>query len=448
MEMKKFFLLSLAATLAAGTAAAQEEYVPGGVQTFRDGTDLEVVWTSLAASGQGGCRVGTGANDKFYLNDYATGVVKVYNKDGFVKDIKVADFIWVSNNADNAGHIVVRADKEAWPGSTSYPGAGDPRATAFYVIDSKTDEVISPQLSNATSLRPAGRGDAFGHINYDVTKGYWTIYHTFETQIGEILFNGTESCLGSTNFPIVIGDEFKGTNAAKGQTLGTAQAFGRYDEEWDQYLDLAVFANNYIGLTGTAGGYGCGIRHYSCTKGTDKYGDVQFTWNPEQEYFITPDHSSINGFMVFELAGTRYVIYSAGEGGGANAADAFAISEVKYADSPLSADGQREEVLVARLYPATNDAGAIKYTTKSNYMSFNIEPVEGEENSVYIYSFSQQGPMIKTKFTVDKSGVEDVIVKDEKAPVEYYNMQGIRVANPENGIFIRRQGDKATKVAL
>lgn len=31
-------------------------------------------------------------------------------------------------------------------------------------------------------------------------------------------------------------------------------------------------------------------------------------------------------------------------------------------------------------------------------------------------------------------------------PVEYYNLQGIRVANPSNGIFIRRQGVKSEKV--
>lgn len=40
------------------------------------------------------------------------------------------------------------------------------------------------------------------------------------------------------------------------------------------------------------------------------------------------------------------------------------------------------------------------------------------------------------------------IEADESAPVEYYNLQGVRVANPENGIFIRRQGSKATKVLV
>ncbi len=46
------------------------------------------------------------------------------------------------------------------------------------------------------------------------------------------------------------------------------------------------------------------------------------------------------------------------------------------------------------------------------------------------------------------AGVSDLVVEDENAPVEYYNLQGIRVANPENGIFVRRQGNKVEKVVL
>ena len=37
---------------------------------------------------------------------------------------------------------------------------------------------------------------------------------------------------------------------------------------------------------------------------------------------------------------------------------------------------------------------------------------------------------------------------DANAPVEYYNLQGVRVNNAENGIFIRKQGNKTIKVIL
>lgn len=40
------------------------------------------------------------------------------------------------------------------------------------------------------------------------------------------------------------------------------------------------------------------------------------------------------------------------------------------------------------------------------------------------------------------------IEADENAPVEYFNLQGVRVANPGNGLYIRRQGSKVSKVIL
>ncbi len=43
------------------------------------------------------------------------------------------------------------------------------------------------------------------------------------------------------------------------------------------------------------------------------------------------------------------------------------------------------------------------------------------------------------------TGIENVTV-DAAAEVEYFNLQGIRVANPENGVFIRRQGNDVKKV--
>lgn len=47
-----------------------------------------------------------------------------------------------------------------------------------------------------------------------------------------------------------------------------------------------------------------------------------------------------------------------------------------------------------------------------------------------------------------QTGVDSITVDDENVPVEYYNLQGIRVENPANGIFIRRCGTTVTKVAL
>ncbi len=42
----------------------------------------------------------------------------------------------------------------------------------------------------------------------------------------------------------------------------------------------------------------------------------------------------------------------------------------------------------------------------------------------------------------------ETVNSEINAPVEYYNLQGVKVANPSNGIFIKKQGSKATKVIL
>ena len=46
------------------------------------------------------------------------------------------------------------------------------------------------------------------------------------------------------------------------------------------------------------------------------------------------------------------------------------------------------------------------------------------------------------------NAIDNITVEGVDAPVEYYNLQGIRVANPESGLYIRRQGKKAVKVIL
>lgn len=52
--------------------------------------------------------------------------------------------------------------------------------------------------------------------------------------------------------------------------------------------------------------------------------------------------------------------------------------------------------------------------------------------------------------TIVKAGTTTAITKieAEAAGIEYYNLQGIRVENPSTGLYIRRQGEKASKVYI
>ncbi len=56
---------------------------------------------------------------------------------------------------------------------------------------------------------------------------------------------------------------------------------------------------------------------------------------------------------------------------------------------------------------------------------------------------------IKNVQIKDKSVVVvESLVDQNDAPAVYYNLQGVRVANPENGLYIKVQGNKSTKVVI
>ena len=101
--------------------------------------------------------------------------------------------------------------------------------------------------------------------------------------------------------------------------------------------------------------------------------------------------------------------------------------------------------------------------------TFEIIPQEGAEGILtYIYKDltvvctpynGQMAPLVDGGFIYgfqilyvgdifDPTGIHDVqLDKNTNAPVEYYNLQGIRVSEPtKGGIYIRRQGNVSTKI--
>lgn len=70
----------------------------------------------------------------------------------------------------------------------------------------------------------------------------------------------------------------------------------------------------------------------------------------------------------------------------------------------------------------------------------NIAPAVEEEGNEYNY------PVLYVQKKADS--VEGIAIDNTNAPVEYFNLQGVRVANPENGLYIRRQGTEVRKVLV
>lgn len=121
--------------------------------------------------------------------------------------------------------------------------------------------------------------------------------------------------------------------------------------------------------------------------------------------------------------------------------------------------------LSAQAPDGTNASGSRVYELVSTYsVSGGETTIDVPDWNAFFYQFGVGEsyyfyPMIDTTIVLDfdldeaaNAGVETIAadaVVDANAPVEYFNLQGIRVANPEAGqLLIKRQGNKASKVVI
>ena len=93
--------------------------------------------------------------------------------------------------------------------------------------------------------------------------------------------------------------------------------------------------------------------------------------------------------------------------------------------------------------------GRVK-ATNGNAMKIATKEATDNVSGDYTFTAADQQPKLFITYSKKEggnTGVDDVTVNDENAPVEYYNLQGVRVENPAPGqLYIKRQGSKATKV--
>lgn len=76
----------------------------------------------------------------------------------------------------------------------------------------------------------------------------------------------------------------------------------------------------------------------------------------------------------------------------------------------------------------------------------DIAAINGK--SEFVINGDSSAGVLSVYIPGEESGIEAIEAADSDAPVEYFNLQGIRVENPENGIFVRRQGGKVSKVVI
>ena len=139
------------------------------------------------------------------------------------------------------------------------------------------------------------------------------------------------------------------------------------------------------------------------------------------------ESNKLAGLDYFELNDVPYIVVPAG----ADALDGFAV-----------VDRKSNEVVATH---TSELKSGVANTGLSNALS--VEKVSDTKVRIYQYFPNQFAAQYTFEVPEVSTAIESVAV-DANAPVEYYNLQGVKVANPENGLFIKKQGNKATKVIL
>lgn len=91
------------------------------------------------------------------------------------------------------------------------------------------------------------------------------------------------------------------------------------------------------------------------------------------------------------------------------------------------------------------------FSNSSSHAEVTYDPTYGYPLEVTVESRrdNETLPTCRNVYSdyAEYSSVESIIA-DDNAPVEYFNLQGMRVENPTSGIYIRRQGSDVKKVLV
>ena len=382
--MKKLLLLSASALLSFSAMAQVTE------------PTLKMAWEQKVELTASETRYGIGTQDFVFTVDKAAKKLVAINKAGVVSQIQVANdnFTGTAISCDDQGNLLV---------SAGFPGVGSSKN--WSVVDN-----VSGAVANFALEGVSGRLDQVGRVAGDMLSAeggyvFLTPSNDANTEVDESaqiyavkIYKDGETVKAEVKASSALGE-----NMATSCIAQPAMSASEISEAWATSIDECFYWRNSSNRS------------------------IKYFADSEVESIASPVSTGgrSQGFDVFELQGTTYAIFP-------NGADWTTLFCIK--------DANKNEV-VAEYAPAT-----VPYSS-ANQMSINAEIVSETKANIYVYGCG--GFAAKYTFEVPSvaTAIESVAV-DANAPVEYYNLQGVKVANPENGLFIKKQGNKATKVIL
>lgn len=367
-------------------------------------------WYKTYTTDRNNSRFGAGFDGKVYFNvknPEGPGKVMTIDKDGNVEEYATVEGLGTGIAIDDAGNVLV---------NTGFPGAVSGSNFVIISAEDKTQTALNLDINADNAGLAAARVDQLGRVAGNLLSedgAFFFITMNGASTVTTIFVQNGQQAMGDLSYlmsePAIVGMN----------TSACAQPLFDFD--------------TLVGMGDDARKSGFAVRNRSNQK-------IYYHDGSEWLTFGAPatKTSGTEGFDVFTIGDKSYSINPVVMT--KNHENAFEIADE---------DGNT-------IFNSVNDGGVpvVCETGGQSFGSYNARPVyneAGEVEKVEIYQWygANNNNCLAAMFTVSKTqGVNDVIAADAEVAPVYYNLQGVRVANPANGLYIKVAGEKASKVLV
>lgn len=361
-------------------------------------------------------RFGVGKDGKIIVNNHMENALMAWDGKQLTKYFElpaVTTDKWngTALSTDDAGNLILNFNFTDATGSV----------TKWAVLD-KDNKLTEVTLSTPLSeLNLNGRLDIISHIVGDVTSekggiGYSTIKGTDHLVMFHFKGDGTKvtSLTAKASSVVPNLEVLYSTNGIQTEVYQAACKYLTIDE----ILASSTPENEFYLAVGCSGG-----KAPSFNEG------ILANFNGTEYAPLTIGNVGYGSTATMMLGGEKYIIRNYSENPGGSNVMTFGIYDM---NQNLVASWTNCELI--------DGFGS---------ETFTVEAVDANTANIYVYVAIGQvggkgayGGMFTV--TTGDAGFADII-NDNDAPAVYYNLQGVRVSNPDNGIYIVRRGNKVAK---
>lgn len=316
-------------------------------------------------------------------------------------------------------------------GFTFTPAKGENAKDKIPVYKKKNEEVRFYAL-NTLSISAPANGQPMTQIVFTLSKQGREEQAVITPSAGEMetqtVGNSAVTWNGSAyNLVLTVGE----TNSL--HTDGVAEGSGQFDFvkirivtgdssiEKPKDTDTEFYMCNATANAGVLTEWTQGNLKFTAVKGDDETVNDPALKNDEEARFYAGNSLTISTLDGREIGALEFVLSEQG---------------IEQQASVTSSKGRVKQSQNANIV-WTGQSSSITFIVGSNDYGTNTEK-KGQ------FDFTQ----VILKYTT-ASGLTDAMDLYDDNPVEYYNLQGVRVDNPSYpGIFVRRQGNKAEKILI